>query len=93
MAFDSYKGTGSDQRNVKLTLRQLTRNGKFQDLFFYIFRVHDQKKQKLIIERMKRDYRFKYGVENQENEPLAEEVQEVEVEEKKEESFNELDFR
>ena len=46
---------------------------------------------------MKRDYRFKYGVENRESEPPAEEVREVEVEveveEKKEESFNELDFR
>ena len=44
---------------------------------------------------MKRDYRFKYGVENQESVLTAEDVQEVEVEveEKKEESFNELDFR
>ena len=34
----------SGKRNIKLMVRQLTRNGKFQDLFFKIFKEADEKK-------------------------------------------------
>ena len=46
-------------RDVKIALRQLQKNEKFQDLFFWVFHNSNKKKEHLIVQRLKRDYRFK----------------------------------